>query len=176
MASGEIGQLVVAIEVNLEGLLAGQVTRLALLDDVGDAGSGEDGRQDAFVRGDAVQYLSGWNLARPANKKRHTEAAFPAQTFFTAEGRSAAVWPRKFLRAVVRAENDERVIGDAEVVQLLQKAANDPVKFLHAIGVETQTRLVVPTIGEVGPDMHAGRVVPEQEGLSTVVGAVDEIE
>ena len=41
-----------------------------------------------------------------------------------------------------RGEQDDGVVGDAEVVELLQQLADQPVELHHAIGIDSELGLV----------------------------------
>jgi hypothetical protein len=62
------------------------------------------------------------------------------------------------------------------LVELREQLTDDPVELLQTVGVEAVLGLVLPALGQARPDMHAGRVVPEQERLVGLVRPVDEVE
>ncbi len=68
--------LVVAVEVDLVGAVAELLALLELLDDVRIAGRRDEGREPVEPGDDAVLDLAGRHLARPADDRRHAEAAF----------------------------------------------------------------------------------------------------
>src|SRR5262245_44526902 len=57
--------------------------------------------------------------ARPANQARGSIAALPIGRLLAAVWGSAAVGPRHYFGAVVRAVNNDGVVSDSEVVELL---------------------------------------------------------
>ena len=61
----------------------------------------------------------GRHLARPAQHRRHAEAAFQRRALAAGERRLAAVRPGEVLGAVVGGEDDDRVVVDAHVLELL---------------------------------------------------------
>ena len=136
---------VVAVEVDLEGLAADLVALLHLLDEVGLAGGGREGRDEVLQRADVVDDAAGLDDAGPAHDARHAPAAFPVGVLLAAERRRAAVRPRQHFGAVVGGEDDDGVVGDAEVVELLEKLADVAVEFDHAVGIEADARSCRPT-------------------------------
>src|SRR5215813_5676282 len=75
--ANKVREQVVAIDVDLVGLIAGRVALQQLRADVLLARSGEKCGQPVLMRGDVVQYSSMFDLARPAHEDRHAPAAFP---------------------------------------------------------------------------------------------------
>ena len=71
------GQQVVAVDVDLEGLVAGLVALLELLDDVGLAGGSQQRRQHVGVGEDLVGHRPRLDDAGPADGAGHTPAALP---------------------------------------------------------------------------------------------------
>ena len=115
---------VVAIEVDLEGLAVGLVALHHLGDEVGLArGGGERGDQ-IFMGADIVDHLPGFDHAGPADERRHAEGAFPASGLLALKRRRATIGPGEDFGAVVAGVNDDGVVGDAEVVELLEKLAD----------------------------------------------------
>ncbi len=98
---GECISDVVAIKMNLEGLVADFHTLLELLLHVGHAGSGQQRREHVFVGEDVIEHSAGLDDAGPTNGRRHAVTAFPVGILLPAERRGAAIGPREFLRAVV---------------------------------------------------------------------------
>ena len=79
-------------------------------------------------------------LLRPADHARRPEPALPAETLLSTERRGAAVGPGELLGSVVGREDHQRVLGDAELVELAQQFADHPVELLHPVGVNSQYR------------------------------------
>src|SRR4029077_10042107 len=98
------------------------------------------------------------DVTRPAGDARHAEAAFADSTFGVLERRHAAVRPGEYFRAVVGAEDDNGVIGFADVVQVLQQGADAVVQLRHAGLFQTVVGLavlhVLVLLREERPDMH----------------------
>src|SRR5262249_38312421 len=99
---------------------------------------------------------------------------FPVGVLLAAERRRAAVGPGERLGAVVRGVDHDRIVGDAEIVELLQELADLPVMLHHAVRIDAEPRLSLGRWLEVGPDVHAGRVEPHEEWLAVADSTVDE--
>jgi hypothetical protein len=69
-----------------------------------------------------------------------------------------------------------RVVGDPEIVELLQKLADMAVMLDHAVGVDSETGLAFGLLLQVRPDVHAARIRPNEERLLVAIGPVDEVE
>ena len=119
-----------------------------------------------LVREDVVDDRAGLDHAGPADHRRHAVAAFPVGVLLAAERRGAAVGPGERLGAVVGRVHDDRVVGDAELVELGQQLADHAVVLDHAVGVDAEPGLALGLRLEVGPDVHPGRVVPDEERLA----------
>ena len=87
----------------------------------------------------------------------------------------AAIGPAEDFGAVVAGEHHDRVVGDAEFVQLGEQLAHDPVQFGHRVGKQAEAGLAVPLLGQVREGVAARGVVPEEERLSRLHRAVDEV-
>ena len=156
---------VVAVEVDLEVLAVGLVALLHLVDEVRLArGGGESGDQ-VLVGTDVVDHLPGFDHAGPADERRHAEGAFPVGRLLALERRGAAIGPGEDFGAVVGGVDDDGVVGDAEVVELLEKLADVPVVLDHAVGIEAEARLAFALFLQMREDVHAGRVVVTEERL-----------
>ena len=163
--AGKHVALVVAVEVDLEGLAGGLVAVEQLLLDVRFAGGGDERRHPVLVRGDVVDLGARLDDARPAHHARHAVAALPVGVLLALERRRAAIGPGEDLGAVVGGPDDDGVVGDAEVVELLQQLADHAVEFDHAIGVDAQAGLAFRLRLEMRVDVHARRVEPAEERL-----------
>ncbi len=123
-------------------------------------------------------------MAWPADDARNAHAAFPGGQLAAFEGGGATVGVGDDFGAVVGGENDDGVVEFAHVFQLLQDVADVIVHLLHADFVDapvlaagrTDHRLVLGR--KHGGDVHAGRVVPDEEGLPCIlrVVAVEEVD
>ena len=156
---------VVAVEMHFEGLVAHLHALEQLLLHVRVAGGGQERGQHVFVGEDVVVDGAGLDNAGPTDGAGHTVAAFPVFVLLAAEGRGAAVGPAKLLRAVVGGIHDDGVVLEAEFFELVEELADHAVVFDHAVGVGAEAGLACILLLEVGEDMHAGGVPPEEEGL-----------
>lgn len=77
----------------------------------------------------------------------------------------AAVRPRPGFRAVVGAINHNGVVGDPEIVKLLQHLADHVVMLDHAVGIKTDTGAALGGFLQMRPDMHARGVEPDEKWL-----------
>src|SRR5215467_4717695 len=173
--TGEKIALVVTVEMNPEGFARGFVTLQELGLDVRLAGRGDE-RRCPVLGGKDVVDLDAWrHQAWPAHHRRHAVAAFPIGVLLAAERRGAAVGPGEGLRAVVGRVDDDRIIRDAEIVELLQQFANVRVMLHHAVGIDAKPGFV-PRLGlEPCPDVHAGRTEPDEERLAVLHCTVNEL-
>jgi hypothetical protein len=114
--------------------------------------------------------------ARPANHCGRAIAALPVRVLLAAEGSRAAVGPRERLGAVVGGVEDDRVVGDTEIVELFEQRPHLPVVLDHAVGIGPEPRHVLRLGFEMGEDVHPGRIKPDEERLLCGVRAFDKIE
>ena len=94
--------------------------------------------------------------------------------FSDAERRDAGVRPTVVVRAVVGGIHDDRVVGDAELIELVQHLADVLVVGDHHVVVVALPALALVLLGAVRPEMHGRGVVPEEERLVGLVRLVDE--
>ena len=120
---------------------------------------------------------AGLDLARPAHQQRHAEGAFPVGVLLAAERRHAAVGPGVHVRPVVGRVHDEGVVGDAELVEIVEHLADILVVIDHrvVIGRLPAARLAEALRLGVGEQVHVGGVEPHEERLAGVVLALDEV-
>ena len=90
----------------------------------GVAGGGEERRQPVVVLDDLVGHHAGRDVARPADHLRDPERALPVGVLLAAERGHAAVGPGVHVRAVVGGVDDDRVVGDAQLVELVEQLAD----------------------------------------------------
>ena len=108
----EVGQQVVAVEMNLECRSGDAWSLSASVGDIGLTGGGDQGRQPVLVGDDLVDLGAGLDDAGPPHHQRHPVAALPVGVLFTAERRRPAVGPAERLGAVVGRPDDDGVLGD----------------------------------------------------------------
>src|SRR4030095_9873236 len=167
--------LVIAVEMDLVARGTGAVALQQLGLDVGLARGRSEGLTPVLCREDFVDLGARLHHAGPAYECRHAVAALPVGVLFAAERRGAAVGPSERLRTVVGGIDHDRVVGDAEVVELLQELADLPVVLDHAVGIDAEPGLALGRGLETGPDVHAGGVEPHEERLLVPACAVDEV-
>ena len=135
-------------------------------------------------REDVVLDRPGLDVPRPADDRRSAHAAFPGVHLRALERGDAAVREGERLGAVVGREHDDRVVELAHVLELLEHEADIVVHLLHAGLVDAPVLAAgLAHHGHVlvrqhGRDVHARRVVPDEErlvGLLRVV-AVEEVD
>ena len=164
-------QQVVAIQVDFEGLLAGRihvVARQELCLEVGFPGHGGKRRQPIHVAHDFIGHGAGFDVTGPAHHRRDAERAFPVGILLAAEGGHAAIGPGVHVRAVVRAVEEQRVIGDAQFIQHGQHLADVLVVIDHHVVI---FGLPAPRLPHalrflVRAEVHVGGIDPDEEGLA----------
>ena len=142
----EYDPLVIAIKVHLEGLVACAVALQQLVLDVRGASGRHQGRHPVLRRDDIVDLRSRLDETGPTHQGRHPVAAFPVGVLLAPEWRRATVRPSECLGAVVGRVDDDRVVGDAEVVELLQELPNLTIMLHHAVGINAKTCLSLRTL------------------------------
>ena len=172
----EVRQQVVAVEVDLVVAAHGRVAREQLLLDVGLADRGQQRRQHVLVREHVVVDRARLDHARPSDQGRNPVAAFPLGVLLAAERRRAAVRPAHHLGAVVGRVHHDGVVGDAELVELVEQLPDHAVVLDHAIGIDADAGDALGRGLEVGPDVHPGGVPPQEERLARGVRPLDEVE
>src|SRR5277367_5232490 len=84
--SGEVWDLIVAVEMDVEGLAVDRAAVEELFGDVGVACDGKQRRKHVDVRNDAIQDRAGLDLARPADEAGHAPSAFPVGVLLARNG------------------------------------------------------------------------------------------
>ena len=128
--------------------------------------------------------VPGLMMSRPADDHRGAVAAFPGLALLALERRDAAVREGDRLGAVVGGEDDDGVVGLAHVLDLLEDEADVVVHLLHAGFVDAPVLAALLAHHRVvfrrqhGRDVHARRVVPDEERLvgPPRVVAVEEVD
>src|SRR5215467_12771105 len=139
----EVRHQIVAVEVDLERLVPRPVAGLDLVHDARLASRREDRGQHVLVGEDVVGNGAGLDDPGPADDARYAPAALPVGVLLTAERGGSTVRPGEDLGAVVGGPHDDRVVGDPEVVELLEKLPDHAVVLHHAVGVCAKTRLAL---------------------------------
>ena len=86
---------------------------------------------------------AGLDDAGPAHHARHAVAAFPVGVLLARNGVVPPSGQVKHLGAVVGRADDDGVVGDAEIVELLEQLADHVVELGHAVG-DTMPKPVLP--------------------------------
>src|SRR5215467_1761933 len=170
----EEGQEIVAVGVHLEGLAVRRIALLQLRHNVRLACGGEEGGHPIFLREDLVDDGAGLDHARPSHEHGHAEATLPRGALLALVRGGASVGPRDHLGAIVGAVDHDGVVGDAEVVELLEDGAHHLVVLDHAIGVEADAGTTLGRRLQMRPDVHPRGVEPDEEGLARLRGLVHE--
>src|SRR5450755_1260333 len=138
---------------------------------------GHECRQPVVMLDDAVGDGSCRNLARPAREHRHAERAFPVRILLAAKRRHAAIGPRVAMRSVVGRVHDERVLGDAQLIEIIEYVAHILVMVDHRVVVWrlpaaglTQARWLGVRI-----QVHEREVQPDEERFARLVLTLDEV-
>ena len=121
--------------------------------------------QPVLVGDDAVHHRARLDLARPADEGRNAPATFPVGVLLAPEGRDARVRPGVVVDAVVGRVHDDGVLGDAELVDPVEHLPDELVVGDHHVVVVALAALALVLRGAVGPEVHGGGVVPEEERL-----------
>ena len=134
---------VVAVEVNLEGLVAGLHALEQFLLDVRLAGGGEDvGSMSSWAKM-SLSMVPG--LITPGQRIATVRGSRLPSSYSSRRGRAiAAVGPGEFLRAVVGGIHHDGVLLEAEFLELVEKLANHGVMLDHAVGINAEPGLAFP--------------------------------
>src|SRR5262249_10646395 len=141
--AGEEIHLVVTVEMVLVGPVAELNAPQQLIGDVRVARRRHQGGQPIEAGEESVLDAAGLDLAWPADDARNAEAPLADGAFGVLEWRHAAIGPREHLRAVVRGEDDDGVVGLANVVEMLEQRADTVIQLRHAGFLKTVVRLTV---------------------------------
>ena len=162
----------------LKVLSAGRVALLQLLDDVRLAGGRQERRQPVVVLDDLVRDDARRDLARPADHLRNAERALPVRVLLAPERRHSRVRPGVHVRPVVGAVDDDRVLGDAELVEHVEQLRRRSCRGRSSCrGTATASGPAWPRLSGFGCVRKCMCVVLTQheERRSAVVLALDEV-
>ena len=100
--------------------------------------------------------MPGWIV--PGQRMTMGTRKAPSQlvSFSPRNGVAAAVRPGQYFGPVVGREDDDGVVGNAEVVELLEQLADIAVQFHHAVGINPKAGLALRCRLQVRPHVHAG--------------------
>src|SRR5262249_681304 len=141
--AGEQVHLVVAVEVVLVSAVTELYALQQLISDVRIARRSHQGGEPVEAGNDSVLDGARPDLARPSDDRRHAEATLAAGALGVLERRHATIRPSEHLGAVVGGEDDDGVVGLADVVEMLQQRAYAVIELRHAGFLETVVGLAV---------------------------------
>src|SRR5262245_20045534 len=124
--------LIVAVQVVLVGLLTERHAFKELIYDVGVSCRRSERGQPVEAGEYPVLDRARLNLAGPADESRYPEAAFEDGALGRLEWRHATVWPGEDFCAVIGGEDDNGVVGFADILQVLHQRADIVVQLSHA--------------------------------------------
>src|SRR5579871_2668534 len=163
--------------MNLECLAVGLEALREFILHVGIARGSHQCRHPILMGDDVVDNRSRPYDPRPANEARNAKAALPVGILFVTERCGAAIGPSKRFSAVVGSEDDNGVICDAKVVKLFQNNSDVIIRLGHARAVKSLFGdHVLIFLLEARPNVHAGRIVPDEEWPARGLGAIHRVE
>ena len=137
----------------------------------GDTQQGGAGREQVALR-DGRRRDTRAHLGGPARDERYAMATFPGVTLHAAPRRRRVmvmvrphVRDRRGLGAVVAAEEDQRVIGDAQLLEGRQQLADDMVQFGDEVAVRAGLGRALETRGGEGGQVRGLRRMVQEERL-----------
>src|SRR5262245_35147190 len=167
--------LVVAIEMDPEVVARGGVAIKKFGLDIRCTGGGDQRRCPVLGGEEVVDPGARWHQTRPAYQRRDAVATLPVGVLLSPERRRSSIRPGKSFGAVVRGVDHDRVVANAELVEFPQELANLSIMLHHAIRIDAEPRPSLRFGLEMRPDVHAGRIEPDEERLAVVLRAIDEI-
>ncbi len=118
------------------------------------------------------------DLARPADDARHPKATLENSALGRLEWGHATVRPSEDFRAVVGGEDDDRVVGFANVLQVFQQSADTVIQLRHSglfqaiVVSRVHHRLILWRDEREG--VHARGVMPDEERFAVLLGLIHE--
>ncbi len=116
------------------------------------------------------------HVRRPSHHRRHPKLALPIGVLFTAERGHRCVRPRIHVWSVIGRVDDDRVVGDAEIIEYFQQFADVAVMLDHAVSVFVVRHAALPAHrrAHMRVQMHARRVHPHEERFPLLHLPLDE--
>jgi hypothetical protein len=136
----EVGQEIVAVQMHFVGLAANSFALLQFRDDVVIARRRHKGRHPVHHGDDFVRNLARRDPGWPAHHHRHPVAAFPTAVLFASVWGVAAVRPQGQFGAVIGGIHNDGVVGDTQLVQLVEQLADMTVMLHQSVGVKALSR------------------------------------
>src|SRR5215470_3985533 len=156
--------------MHLEGLIADLFASQQFARNVRIAGSRHQGWKPIHPRDDAVLDLSGGNLTRPTDDRRHPKAAFEAGTLAARERSLPTIRPGEVLSAVVGGKDDDGVVVQTVVFEICHYRADDVVELRHACFLDAPAVLGcahrIVFLGQMRYDVHTRGIEPDKERLA----------
>src|SRR6185295_6964501 len=145
----------------------GCIPLLELADDIRLARDRDQGGNPVVVAHELVGDRAGLDHAGPADQAWYAEGALPVGVLLGAEVRHRAVRPRIHVRAIVAAVDNDRIVGDAHVIQRLEQRSDGLVVLDHAVDVLAVAMLILAAVlgTDVGPQVHARAIPPDKKWL-----------
>src|SRR5579871_2498916 len=127
------------------------------------------------MRSEIVIYSGRLDNPGPTHENWNTPAAFPVGVFLGTVRRDTGVGTAIVMRSFVRRIDNDSVFSDTQLVKLFQHHADMLIVSYHYIVVVTLPALALVALGAVGPEVHSGGVVPQEERAVVLMSAVEEI-
>ncbi len=131
------------------------------------AGEARDAREQVRDVHDVADDRVRLDHAGPAGERVDPHAAFGRVALAATEDHRRVARLRRVLGevAVVAHDDDQRVVGDAELVHLVENIADPLVEELHLLDVVTAVRRRVLVVGGAGSGQRVQRPVLQEERL-----------
>src|SRR6516162_9713513 len=135
----EVGDQVIAVRVDMVRLAAKLTVLQAIIRDHSITCSSRKGWQEIFVCEKVVVDGAGLDDTRPTDQSGDPITTFKVGCLLSSIRRAAAIGPCHHLRAIVRRVYNDRVVGDAQIIQLLQQLADMSVMLNHSVSFDSQS-------------------------------------
>src|SRR5215831_1356742 len=149
-----------------------------LIGDVAIAGSSHERREPIETGEDSVLNRARFYVSRPADDRRYAESAFPHRALGGLKRSHASVRPREHFGAVVSREENDSIVCFTDFIQMPKYPTDTLVHLFHSglfqtiVSLGVHHRLIIRRY--VGEDVHTGGVMPNEEGLTILLGLVHE--
>src|SRR5215469_5182373 len=123
-----------------------------------------------------VLHGTGLDVTGPADNGGNAITPFKAGTLLAFKRGVATIRPGEGFRAIVGGKDNDGIVCLTDIVQMLQNLTDAVIQLGHAgflravIALEIHHRLVLRR--DVGKDVHASGVVPDEEWLAILLGLV----
>src|SRR5215467_10792860 len=141
--------------MHVEGLAPELAGLHALFDNVGIASrSGKCGNK-VLVCEELVEHGAGFDHAGPADESWNSVASLKIGRFLASIGSATPIGPAHHLSAVIGRINNDGVVGNSQIIDLLEQLSYVGVMLYHAVGFNTQPGFTLGFLLEMGEDVHA---------------------